>query len=48
MSHHDRLPMTGAGTTTPGVTVERVVERVAAKFQCNQRFRRSSPWCLCS
>ncbi len=32
MSHHDRLPMTGDGTTTPGVTVERVVERVAAKI----------------
>ncbi len=36
----------GSSQPVEARVVERVVERVAAKFQCNQRFRRSSPCCL--
>jgi hypothetical protein len=34
------------GGSQPGV--DRVVDRPPAKSQCNQRFRRSPPWRLCS
>ena len=41
-------PGIGAGDPSSAASrVERVVERVAAKFECNQRFRRYPPCCLC-